>query len=110
MKEHIAFDGQSLLDISIQYYGTAEGVFALCEANGIVPDDLPIPGQAYKIPVFAGAILENVSLIEKQGIVPASMSNEFDPDAGEEDNLEGINYWAIEEDFEVQPNPGDPEE
>lgn len=110
MKEHIAQDGQSLLDISIQFYGTAEGVFVLCDENDITPDDVPIPGLVYRIPVFSGAIPEMVSLIEKQGIIPATMSNEVDAEIDIDDDPDGIGYWGIEEDFEVQPNPGDPEE
>lgn len=106
MKQVIAFDGQSFQDLSVQEYGTAEGLFGICDANGVEPDDLPNPGQVYKIPVFDGAVPEMVARIQKKGIVPNTLASGPDQDdIPPEDAPEGINYWGIEEDFVVQENP-----
>lgn len=41
----VALDGQSLVDISIQVYGSAEGVFILARENGMEVTDVLKPGQ-----------------------------------------------------------------
>ena len=41
----VALDGQSLVDISIQVYGSAEGVFILARENGLEVTDVLKPGQ-----------------------------------------------------------------
>lgn len=41
----VVLDGQSLVDISIQVYGSAEGVFKLANENGLEVTDVLKPGQ-----------------------------------------------------------------
>ena len=41
----VVLDGQSLVDISIQVYGSAEGVFNLAHENGLEVTDILKPGQ-----------------------------------------------------------------
>ena len=37
--------GQSLVDIAIQVYGSAQGVFTLAQENGLEVTDVPEPGR-----------------------------------------------------------------
>jgi hypothetical protein len=108
MKEVIVYDGQSLLDISVQESGTAENVFAICDANDMEPDDLPIAGSILKIPDFKLSNKEILPRMQKQDLHPATMVMNLEDESDIVDQVGGINYWGIEVDFEVQPNPGDP--
>ena len=50
MKEITVLNNQSLFDISVQEYGTIEGVFEIAAANGLGVTDLLAPGQRLVIP------------------------------------------------------------
>lgn len=110
MRQVPVYDGQSFLDISLQEYGTAEGVFHLCEANGQQPDDLPVPGTMMNIPDFPATKNDVARQVFQKAIIPVTLKLNAGEEGEETDKPEGINYWGIEEDFIVQPNPGDPEE
>lgn len=91
-------EGQTLKDIAVQYLGNAERVSEIALLNNInITDDLEI-GTSLLIPEVD---IEKTSIInhfQKNNIVPASS---IDVAVGEEEE-EGIDYWAIEEDFIIQ--------
>jgi hypothetical protein len=87
-------EGQTLIDLSMQYLGNADDAMLLSEINGLsITEDL-VPGQEIMIPDVA---IENKKTVDKyaaKGIVPAS-SDEGEPEP------EGIGFWKIELDFIV---------
>lgn len=100
VKKHVVLEGQSLLDVCVQYYGSAQHVFVLCDANDLLPDDLPAAGTTLIIPNMPQMNTEIVSQIIKQGITPATLPvNNFDASL---DLPEGIDYWTIGIDFIIQ--------
>jgi len=90
----VAVPGQTWIDLVLQQLGDEERIFELCDDNDVgITDDL-IAGTVINSPMVT---------IEKSGIVkaltlrkPASMFFGIDDPAPE-----GIEYWAIELDFEV---------
>ncbi|MEN9570899.1 MAG: hypothetical protein RL172_2130 [Bacteroidota bacterium] len=87
---------QTLIDLAMQHAGAAEAAFEMC-----VQHDFEITKE-----LEAGSILpepvvlnnEVVTLYRTEKAKPASILIKQMP--GEED--EGIDFWAIETDFEVQ--------
>ena len=63
---------QSLFDLSIQVYGTQEGVLILAMANGLSVTDELEPGSVLKVPEFAEANTEIVSYYRANNIKPAT--------------------------------------
>jgi hypothetical protein len=49
-------EGQSLLDVAIQEYGTVEALFDLADANGIAITDVIAPGRVLVVPSSAAAV------------------------------------------------------
>ena len=91
-------EGQTLIDIAMQYCGDALRVFDVADLNGLqITDDLE-PGSELKVP--DAAIEKRAVVIEfsRLSLFPASIE---DIDPGDE-QLEGIDYWAIDDDFIVQ--------
>ncbi len=92
--------GQTLVDIAIQEMGDASFVLAIAELNDLnVTDDLTA-GQMITVPDYDTAFRNTVNLFSDDANKPASGINADEGD--EEDHLEGIEYWAIENDFVVQ--------
>lgn len=90
-------EGQTLKDIATQYLGNAERVGEIALLNDInITDDLVI-GAELLIPDVELDKASTINHFKKNNIVPASS---IDVAVGEEE--EGINYWAIEEDFIIQ--------
>jgi len=87
-------EGQTLLDIAVQYCGTADAQFDIAALNGIeVTDDL-VPGQELLVP-DTEIEMESIAGVFTNGIIPASADDtitEID---------EGIEFWYIEDDFVV---------
>jgi len=88
---------QTLLDIALQMYGSAEAVFALAAANGIsITDDLET-GVRLQVPATSPAMQRRV--VEYYAV------NNICPATAIDDNEtiipEGIEFWAIEYDFTV---------
>lgn len=97
--QHIkAGEGQTLIDIAMQYCGDAMRLFEIAELNNLdITDDLT-GGQTLIVP--DEEIDKNKIVIEfsKFDLVPSSKDDEADIIV----RLEGIDYWAIEDDFVVQ--------
>lgn len=83
--------GQTLEDIAIQYGGDYSAVFDLVKANGLDFSSDLTPGQMLVKPTVKNARVKTV--YAAKGYVPA---------AGSEPVLDGIDYWRIEYEFEVQ--------
>lgn len=88
---------QSLLDLAVMYCGSAVAVFGLALTNGLsVSDDLSA-GAQIEIP---GVVDQDVAdYYKSRGLQPATAIT-ISPDAPEQ--LEGIGYWILENDFVVQ--------
>lgn len=87
-------EGQTPVDIALQQYGNLESVFDLADLSGISITDLLNIGATMQ----AGNPIDEAitALFVEQWQKPVS--------SFEEDELlsaEGLDYWVIEEDFEV---------
>lgn len=91
-------EGQTLIDVAMQHLGDASRVFEIMELNELGLTDEPAPGTTLLIPDVAVDRQYVVDAFAKKGLVPASTELE----TAEETDEEGIDYWAIEDDFEVQ--------
>lgn len=88
-------EGQTLVDIAMQYCGDALAVFDVAELNGIGITDEPEIGQILFVPDPA---IDKIKIVEAfRKLVPASKG---DTDVSDLANA-GIDFWAIEEDFMV---------
>ena len=63
---------QSLLDIAIQEYGTASGVFVLAVANGLDVTDALKPGQVLTIPEWNQKNTDVAGYFKSRRIYPAT--------------------------------------
>lgn len=82
---------QSLFDIAVQYGGGMQSVFELARLNDLEVTAELTAGQLLVAPVAVSATV--VTFFLEGGYFPASV----DPGL-----LEGIDYWRIEYEFEVQ--------
>ncbi|MEG0927266.1 hypothetical protein [Chryseobacterium sp.] len=96
---------QSILDIAIQYTGMVENSFDIAVYNGLSLSDILVPGTTIEIPDD----LDNDYIPEVDNDVVEYFSVKmFEPAFEQEINtivvnpLAGINYWEIEETFEIQ--------
>lgn len=88
---------QSLLDVALQTLGSIEGAIAMCKLNGLSLTSDITPGEELLVP--EGIINEDIVNYFKHGnrlIATGYNENELPP------HLEGISYWAINNDFIVQ--------
>lgn len=73
--------GQSLVDVAIQVYGSAEGVFVLAKDNGMEVTDVPMPGS--QLEYSTGSVMaKNVAQYYSSKRVNAATGASFDPRAG----------------------------
>lgn len=85
--------GQSLLDISIQEYGTAEGILFLVQDNGLEATSNPLPGTSLNIRLTPG--IKNYRLLETfRGKMKINTGNKDRNDAG-------LGFMQIGADFEI---------
>lgn len=83
--------GQNLTDIAIQYCGNQQAVFEVASLNNLsVTDDLA-----------AGVEVLIPDAYDKR-VVKYFLDGQYFPATSEELGLEGIDYWGIEINFEVQ--------
>lgn len=85
---------QTLLDLAMQHAGNAEAAFAMC-----VQQDVPITNEYAAGTILPAPEIENedvITLYRTEKAKPASILQNA------ENDLEGINYWIIEDDFIVQ--------
>lgn len=88
-------EGQTLLDIAMQYLGNSERVYDIANLNEIeITTDLVV-GQELWIPDTEITDESIAEVFEENDLIPASM------DSIDIEN-EGIDFWAIEDDFIVQ--------
>lgn len=86
--------GQTLIDICVQELGDATRVFEVAELNNTnITADID-PGTMIIVPDFAPKKANIVKLFSNPSIKPASAN-------ADNENEEGIEIWAIEDDFEV---------
>jgi LysM repeat protein len=91
MSKAIVQAGQTLEDIAIQYLGSEQAVFELASINSLeLTADLSA-GQQLELPDVYDKQVRRV--YERGGYQPA---------AGGDADLQGINYWIIEQNFIVQ--------
>lgn len=92
MKELVVTEGQSMLDLALQLYGSTEGLLDLCLLNNLSVNERLTPGQR---------ILYDESKIRNTSAV-AFYKREFPRvNTGRAKNPDGIGYWVIESDFTV---------
>lgn len=89
-------DGQTLVDIAVQELGDASRVMEIAELNEInITDDLEA-GQIIQVPVYESSKRSIVNLFRDFCNRPACGITI------QEAKNEGIDFWAIENDFVVQ--------
>lgn len=93
----IIIEKQTLPDIAIQYTGDAEQMFAIAELNNLGVSDFLQPGTKIILP----EIEENTvnAFYKANNLNPASGWSEAEQKETEE--MSGIGYWHIEDDFIV---------
>lgn len=92
-----AGEGQTLIDVAMQHLGEAALLFDVAELNGLQITDELTPGQLIILPDAAIDKLRVVREFSSRGLEPSSL---YSDDVFE--RLQGIDYWAIEDDFIVQ--------
>lgn len=91
MVEEITIEqGQCVRDLALMYYGAIEGMMDIARLNNISITEQLIPGEKLLVDKQDN---ETVNYLETGNHIPANN----DPS-----EYEGINYWEIEKDFEVQ--------
>lgn len=95
MRQITINEGQCLLDISTQHLGDASKAFEMAFYNNIGITDEPAIGEILLIEDVAIENKKMVADFENNSVVPASKKE------NSELLNEGIEYWAIEEDFIV---------
>lgn len=85
--------GQTLIDLAIQELGDASLLFDLAQANNLSITSVLTPAQSIIIPDVTKDT-RVVSYLKRENIFPAFF------DRPEE--FEGIEFWAIEDEFEIQ--------
>lgn len=90
---------QSLLDIAIQHTGNVGNSVFIAMSNGLAASEQLVPGMVIKIPndiVIEKSMVDYFKIRQHPPIATRSTNEvEIKP-------LGGINYWEIEETFEVQ--------
>lgn len=82
---------QTLFDIAVQYLGSIEGVYQLGKLNNLMLTDELEAGQKLKLPA---TIQPATALFFSEG--------RYVPAGEDEGVLDGIDYWMIAYEFEVQ--------
>ncbi len=91
---------QSLLDVVLQLTGSVNSLVEVAHHNNIsVTDDL-VPGQKISFPEKVEIDEDILNYYKAKKVQPATAMSSEDKIIA--DKPEGIGYWAIEVDFEVQ--------
>lgn len=64
--------GQSLADIAVQVYGSAEGMVALAKANRMGVADVPVPGRILDVPEEVAGVKGISEYYKRHRICPAT--------------------------------------
>jgi hypothetical protein len=92
MRDVVVTEGQSLLDITLQVYGSTEGLIDLCKLNNLSINEPLVAGQK---------IVFDESKIRKPRIVEFFKKEFPRINTGRGKVPEGIGYWIIESEFIV---------
>ena len=95
MRHITVSEGQTLMDIAVQYLGDGERVFDIMELNGLELTDEPEPGTELLVPEVAIDKVRIAEVFSSRGLMPASMEEP-------ENEPGGIDHWAIGYDLVVQ--------
>lgn len=90
---------QSVIDLAVQYTGTAENAFKIAHANNISVDAYLAPGSVLEIPKTVNISTEIRDYFKNKNQNPATHDEVINEN---EIILEGISYWIINENFVVQ--------
>lgn len=92
--------GQTWFDIAMQELGEIERVVELAQLNGRSITDELVSGEVLIVPDFDSEKRDIVQLFTTSSNKPASGDSSIavDPDTG---SNEGIEFWALENDFVV---------
>jgi hypothetical protein len=96
-KPIVVYYGQTPLDICIQELGDPETLFKIAALNGIDPTADLLPGSEIKVIAAERTKQRIADVFAMNNLRPASST-----DAEDILKPEGIDFWAIEDDFEVQ--------
>ncbi|MRI64463.1 hypothetical protein EDM00_10770 [Ornithobacterium rhinotracheale] len=97
----IVLHKQSLFDVCLQHTGSIAGIFELAEANNLSITDDVEAGQRLELPPLGGGkgeVAQDADILNyytAKNIQPATALEEYT------EKLEGISYWAINQDFKV---------
>lgn len=95
-----ALHNQTLLDLAIYLFGTAEGALQIAIDNDISLTDDLVVGQVLNVSKNSDFGQRLVAeYFQKQKIYPATALQTIE---GTIETPSGIDFWAIEVDFEVQ--------
>lgn len=98
MASVIVIDRQNLLDLALQEYGNVQAVFDLAMANGLDITDELTPGQEITLPESQYTDKDVLNFYKTRDIRPVTAKPLIDL----EHSLEGVSYWAIEDNFTIQ--------
>lgn len=90
---------QSFLDVAIQHTGTASNAFKIADANLLAVSDYLIPGSTVIIPDNVMNDDSIKSYYRNNKIKPAYDSDYLNVEIKP---LEGVGYWEIENNFEIE--------
>lgn len=85
---------QTIIDIAVQELGDAERAVEIAALNGLGITDELTAGQVLQVPDYDLSKINTVQLFTNTALAPASVDDAMTVD-------EGIDYWALEMDFEV---------
>lgn len=83
--------GQSLVDVAIQVYGSAEGVVVLAKDNGMEVTDVPTPGRQLEYSTD-NIVAKNIAQYYSSKKVCPATGTPFDPSAGVWDGLFDLTF------------------
>jgi len=92
-------DGQTIIDIAIQELGDPGRIFEIAALNNMSITDLLVVGSQITVPDYDQTKKEIVKIFSNQSNKPAS--GYFRNGANDPVIKEGIDYWAIRNDFIV---------
>ncbi|QAR31112.1 hypothetical protein EQP59_07100 [Ornithobacterium rhinotracheale] len=97
----IVLHKQSLFDVCLQHTGSIAGIFELAEANNLSITDDVQAGQRLELPPLGGGkgeVVQDADILAyytAKNIQPATALEEYT------EQLEGISYWTINQNFKV---------
>lgn len=94
MKKIILLHNQSLLDIALQYTGTAESVFAIAQANGMSVSAILDAGTEVFLPINLNTNSEIKNYYQARSLQPATLYEYIKP--------AGIGVMIIEDNFIIE--------